>query len=189
RSLTYLALSDFDSAINDLEQLLKTYQDAGQHARSGETLYQIGFAHYWAHRLIKATMYLDQALAIAETLDYTELHNRVLRLRDILNSTRGSIADSVTDEAEPAAEKIDRMPAEEHWGYAMLAHLRYDFVSAQRHAQSCIAVGESMSNMFLTLGGYFILGMFQATLGDYQIVLDPLLEGPDDADTSVDRVL
>src|SRR5262245_5222646 len=187
RSLTYLALSDFDSAINDLEQLLKTYQDAGQHARSGETLYQIGFAHYWAHRLIKATMYLDQALDIAETLDYAELRNRVLRLREILNSTQGSVADHVTDEAEPLAEKTRPMPAEEHWGYAMLAHLRYDFVSAQRHAQSCMAVGESMSNTFLTLGGYFILGMSQASLGDYQISLDSLLEAMTLSETTGDR--
>jgi tetratricopeptide (TPR) repeat protein len=187
RSLTYLALSDFDSAISDLEQLLKTYQDAGQRARSGETLYQIGFAHYWAHRLMKAAMYLDQALAVAETLDYTELHNRVLRLRDILNSTRGSVADSVPDEAEPPAEKTGSMPAEEHWGYAMLAHLRDDFVSAQRHAQSCIAVGESMSNTFLTLGGYFILGMSQASLGDYQIALDSLLEALKLSETAGDR--
>jgi DNA-binding SARP family transcriptional activator/tetratricopeptide (TPR) repeat protein len=187
RSLIYLALSDFDSAIGDLEQLLQTYQDAGQHARSGETLYQIGFAHYWAHRLIKATMYLDQALEIAESLDYAELRSRVLGLRDILNSTQGSIADRIADEAELLAEKTHPMPAEEHWGYAMLAHLRYDFVSAQRHAQSCIAVGESMSNTFLTLGGYFVLAMSQASLGDYQIALGSLFEALKLSETAGDR--
>ncbi|MFL5807128.1 MAG: ATP-binding protein [Roseiflexaceae bacterium] len=187
RSLVALVLSDFDSAISDLEQLLKTYRDAGQHARSGETLYQIGFAHYWAHRLLKATIYLDQALEIAEKLDYAELRKRVLGLRDILNSTQGSIADSVADEAEPHAEKTHMMPAEEHWGYAMLAHLRYDFVSARRHAQSCIAVGESMSNTFLTLGGYFMLGMSQASLGDYQIALDSLIEALKLSETAGDR--
>ncbi len=187
RSLTYLALSDFDSAISDLEQLLKTYQDTGRQARSGETLYQIGFAHYWAHRLMKATVYLDQALCVAESLDYIELRNRVLRLRDILNSTQGSIADSVIDDTENLTEKPRSMPAEEHWGYAMLAHLRYDFESAQRHAQSCIAVGESLSNTFLTLGGYFILGMSQASLGDYQIALDSLLAALKLSETAGDR--
>src|SRR5262249_53587496 len=159
-----LALSFFDSAIGDLELLLKTYQDTGMQARAGETLYQLGFAHYWAHRLMKATMYLEQALYVAETLDYSELRNRALRLRDILNSTQGNIADSMTSDAE----RPHALHAEELWGYAMLAHLRYDAESALRYAQSCVAVGESTSNTFLTLGGYFVLGMSQASLGNYQ---------------------
>jgi DNA-binding SARP family transcriptional activator len=177
RSQTYLALSNFDSAIEDLGQLLKTYQEMGQQRMAGATLYRIGFAHYWAHRLMKATMYLDQALYQAETLDYSELRNRALRLRDILNSTQGSIADSVAAESDISGD-IAQPPAfqaEELWGYAMLAHLRYDFEMALRRAQACITAGESTSNTFLTLGGYFILGMSQASLGDYQGALDALL--------------
>jgi DNA-binding SARP family transcriptional activator len=187
RSQTYLALSDFDLAIGDLEHLLKTYQDAGMQARAGETLYQCGFAHYWAHRLMKAALYLDQALYVAETLDYGELRNRVLRLRDILHSTQGSIADSSAVEEEYVGEQAVTIPAEEHWGYAMLAHLRYDFEAAQRHARSCIAVGQATSHTFLTLGGYFILGMSQASLGEYQTALDSLLDALKVSETTGDR--
>jgi DNA-binding SARP family transcriptional activator len=175
RSQTFLILSDFDSAIGDLEQLLTTYQNAGDQTRVGETLYHIGFAHYWAHRLMKAAMFLDQALNTAEALDYDELRNRVLRLRDILNSTQGSVVDSATSETTGSDGGPPLMQAEAHWGSAMLAHLRYDFEAAQRHAQSCIDVGASLSNTFLTLGGYFILGMSQASLGNYQTALDSLL--------------
>lgn len=187
RSQTYLALSDFDSAIGDLEQLLKTYQATDEQARVGETLYQIGFAHYWAHRLMKAAMYLDQALYTAETLDYRELSNRVLRLRDLLNSTQGSVVDSAVDEAASEIERPSAMHAEEQWGYAMLAHLRYDFGSALRRAEICVRVGESLSNTFLTLGGYFILGMSQASLGDYQTALDSLLHALKLSETAGDR--
>jgi tetratricopeptide (TPR) repeat protein len=177
RSQTYLALSNFDSAIDDLEQLLRTYQDAGQHMMAGATLYRIGFAHYWAHRLMKASMYLDQALSLAETLDYGELRNRTLRLRDILSSTQGSIADSAPLESDIPGdiEQLPPLQAEELWGYAMLAHLRYDFELARQRAQACITAGEDSSNTFLALGGYFILGMSQASMGDYQDALDSLL--------------
>ncbi len=177
RSQTYLALSNFDSAIEDLEQLLKTYQDADQQCMVGATLYRIGFAHYWAHRLMKATVYLDQSLDLAETLDYGELRNRALRLRDILNSTQGSMADSAAAEAELLGDAAQPPPsqAEELWGYAMLAHLRYDFEMALHRARACITAGESTSNSFLALGGYFILGMSQASLGDYQQALNSLL--------------
>jgi DNA-binding SARP family transcriptional activator len=175
RSQTYLALSNFDSAIGDLDQLLKIYQDSGQQMMAGATLYRIGFSHYWAHRLMKATAYLDRALDHAEALNYGELHNRALRLRDILNSTQGSIADSAAPDMPDEGKQPYPMQAEELWGYAMLAHLRYDFEAALRRAQSCIAVGESTSNTFLSLGGYFILGMSQASLGNYQDALDSLL--------------
>jgi tetratricopeptide (TPR) repeat protein len=175
RSQTYLALSNFDSAISDLEQLLNIYQDSGQQMLAGATLYRIGFSHYWAHRLMKATMYLDQALDLAETLDYSDLRNRALRLRDILNSTQGSIADSAAADMPDDTKQPYRMQAEELWGYAMLAHLRYDFETALHRAQSCIVVGEATSNTFLWLGGSFILGMSQASLGDYQASLDSLL--------------
>ena len=177
RSQTYLALSNFDSAIEDLEQLLKTYQDTNQQRMVGATLYRIGFAHYWAHRLMKATIYLDRALQLAETLDYNELRNRALRLRDILNSTQGSIVDSAAAEAEVPSDAAQPplFQAEELWGYAMLAHLRYDFEMALHRAQACITAGESTANTFLALGGYFILGMSQASLGDYQDALNSLL--------------
>jgi adenylate cyclase len=187
RSQTYLALSDFDSAIGDLEQLLKTYQETGMEARVGETLYQMGFAHYWAHRLMKAAMYLDQALYTAETLDYSDLRNRTLRLRDLLNSTQGSIVESAAEEIADESEKISSWDAEAYWGYAMLAHLRYDFESALQHAQTCIKVGHSQSNTFLTLGGYFILGMSQASLGDYQTALDSLQDALKLSETTGDR--
>lgn len=173
RSQTYLALSDFDLAIGDLEQLLRAYDERGMRARAGETLYQLGLAHYWAHRLIKAAAYLDQALAAADTMGYDELGARVLRLRDILHSTQGQVADSVPDAAAIEATH-DSLHAEEYWGYAMLAHLHCDFASALRHAQSCIEVGEATGNTFLTLGGHFILGMSQANLGDYQRAVDSL---------------
>lgn len=177
RSQTYLALSNFDPAIEDLEQLLKIYQDTNQQMMVGATLYRIGFAHYWAHRLMKATMYLDQALSLAKTLDYADLRKRVLRLRDILNSTQGSIADSAGSEADMLGDSAQPPPllAEELWGYAMLAHLRYDFKVALQRAQICITAGEASSNSFLSLGGHFILGMARASLGDYQSALDTLL--------------
>ena len=175
RAHLYLARSDFDSAIADLEQLLKTYQATGLRAKAGETLYQIGFAHYWAHRLLKASLFLDQALYESEALDYYELRKRVLHLRDILNSTQGAVADTTAAEASLSAEAPSSLQAEEYWGYAMLAHLRYDFEAAHRHAQACIRVGEATANTFLTLGGYFISGMSQASLGHYQTALDSLL--------------
>gem|GEM_PF-2065126 len=177
RSLTHLALSNFDAAIEDLEQLLQAYQDNGQQHQVGVTLYRIGFAHYWAHRLTKATKYLDQALAQAELLNYAELRQQALRLRDILNTTQGTIADTTAAEVElySDASRVTSYQAEELWGYAMLAHLRYDFALALQRAQICINVGQATSNTFLTLGGFFILGMSQASLGNYQIALDSLL--------------
>jgi DNA-binding SARP family transcriptional activator len=189
RSQTYLALSNFDSAIEDLEQLLKTYQNADQQRMVGATLYRIGFAHYWAHRLMKATLYLDRALYLAETLDYSELRNRALRLRDILNSTQGKIADSPTAEIDlPGdAAQLPQFQAEELWGYAMLAHLRYDFAQALQRAQACIAAGTARSNTFLALGGYFILGMSQASLADYQEALNSLLGALKISETAGDR--
>jgi predicted ATPase/DNA-binding SARP family transcriptional activator len=189
RSQTYLALSNFDSAIEDLEHLLKTYQNTDQQRMAGATLYRIGFAHYWAHRLMKATMYLDQALYLAEMLDYSELRNRALRLRDILNSTQGQIADSPIVEADLPGDAAQppQFQAEELWGYAMLAHLRYDFAMAQHRAQACITAGTATSNTFLALGGYFILGMSQASLGDYQEALNALLRALKLSETTGDR--
>jgi adenylate cyclase len=46
RSQTELVRSNFDAAISDLEQLLIVYQARRQQTREGETLFQIGFAHY-----------------------------------------------------------------------------------------------------------------------------------------------
>lgn len=187
RAHLYLARSDFDSAIADLEQLLKTYQATGLRAKAGETLYQIGFAHYWAHRLLKASLFLDQALAESEMLDYHDLRNRVLHLRHILNSTQGAVADTMAAEASVSAESPSSLQAEEYWGYAMLAHLGYDFEAAHRHAQDCIRVGETSANTFLTLGGYFISGMSQASLGHYQTALDSLLNALKLSEATNDR--
>lgn len=184
RTQAHLALSEFDLAIGDLEQLVQLYQDSSQQAQAGKALYQLGFAHYWAHRLPRASMYLDRALAIAETLDYAELRSSVLRLRDILHTTQGSVADSQADELAEPAQAIS---AEERWGQAMLAHLRYDYPAARRYAQSCISVGESIANSFLMLGGYFILGMSQASLGEYQAALDALLGALKLSETAGDR--
>jgi tetratricopeptide (TPR) repeat protein len=69
----------------------------------------------------------------------------------------------------------------------MLAHLRYDFEAAQRHAQSCIDVGEASTNTFLSLGGYFILGMSQASQGQYQTALDSLHKALKLSDVTDDR--
>jgi DNA-binding SARP family transcriptional activator len=187
RAQTFLTLSEFDAAIGDLDQLLATYQQAGEQSRVGETLYQLGFAHYWAHRLLKAGMYLDQALAVAETIDYHELRNRVLRLRDILNSTQGRMVESVADDDRLPSAANTHTPPEEHWGYAMLAHLRYDFQSAEHHARTCIEVGQARHHTFLTLGGYFIFGMAQASQGKYQSALDTLLVALKLSETTGDR--
>jgi DNA-binding SARP family transcriptional activator/predicted negative regulator of RcsB-dependent stress response len=174
RSQTNLGLSEFDAAIQDLEELVNLYHAEGQVRRAGEALYQIGFAHYWAHRLLKASMFLDQALDIAERLDHSALRSRVLHLHDILSSTQGSV-ENIAVLATPADPgEATPLQAAEYWGYAMLAHLRYDFAEAQRHAEVCVRVGESLSQPFLALGGYFILGMSQASLGHYQASVNSL---------------
>lgn len=174
RSQTNLGLSEFDAAIQDLEELVNLYQAEGQLRRAGEALYQIGFAHYWAHRLLKASMFLDQALDIAERLDYGALRSRVLHLRDILSSTQGSVENSAVLATPVDPGEATPLQAAEYWGYAMLAHLRYDFAEAQRHAEVCVRVGERLSQPFLALGGYFILGMSQASLGHYQAAVNSL---------------
>jgi len=187
RSHTYLALSNFDAAIGDLEQLLATYGERGMRARAAETLYELGFAHYLAHRLVKAAVYLARALAAAEALEYVELRARALRLRDILNSTQGLVADNTLDVATDAAAGTDPLHAEEYWGAAMLAHLHCDFTSALQHARPCVEAGEAMGNIFLTLGDHFILGMSHANLGEYQCALDSLHQVLKLSDATGDR--
>ncbi|MGQ0602922.1 MAG: hypothetical protein ACT4QE_14660, partial [Anaerolineales bacterium] len=174
RSQTNLGLSQFDAAIGDLEELVTLYRADEQLRRVGEVLYQIGFAHYWAHRLLKASMFLDQALGVAEQLDYAALRSRVLHLRDILNSTRGSVENMAVVALPEDPGEATPLQVAEYWGHAMLAHLRYDFEAAQRHAERCVRVGEGLSQAFLTLGGYFILGMSQASLGHPQQALNSL---------------
>jgi tetratricopeptide (TPR) repeat protein len=187
RSQTELARSNFDAAISDLEQLLTLYQERGQRTREGETRFQIGFAHYWAHRLTQASAYLDQALAIADAIDYPELRARALRLRDILHATQGGIASSTGSTAASATDQPPVLDADELWGYAMLAHLRDDAELALRHAQACISVGNTTANTFLILGGSFVLGMAQANLGEYQAALGSLLGALQLAETTSDR--
>ena len=63
---------------------------------------------------------------------------------------------------------------EEHWGRAMLAHLHSDFETAVDHATACVELGQAYANTFLTLGGYFVLGMSQASSGNYQGALENL---------------
>ena len=187
RVQTYLTLSDFEAAIGGLGQLLEKHRESGNQSREGEALYQLGIAHYWAHRLPKAANYLDQALQLAESIHYSELHTKSLRLRDILNSTQGNMDQLAVSNLEVAVNDSHNAPAEEHWGGAMLAHLRSDFKAALYHAQACLELGESLSNTFLMLGGYFILGMSHASLGEYQLALERLLHALELSETTGDR--
>lgn len=175
RAQTYLILSDFDSAIADLEKSLDLNRESGDTAREGEALYQLGIAHYWAHRLAKATIYLNQALQLAEDTNAHELHAKSLRLRDILDSTQGNVQPEDSAQEKGLVEHSYDLPAEEHWGRALLAHLRSDFETAIHHASTCIELGQTFANTFLMLGGYFVLGMSQASSGDYQPALKSLM--------------
>lgn len=187
RAQTHMALSDFEAAIEDLERLLKANQEVGDRSKEGEALYQLGIAHYWAHRLPKATAYLEQAMQMAQDLDYHELYTKSLKLRDILHSTKGEIQKVTVTEGEPITTEAATFPAEEHWGLAMLAHLRSDFETAIHHAQACIDLGQSFANTFLMLGGYFVLGMSHASSGHYQLALDHLMHALDLSGTAEDR--
>lgn len=188
RAQTYLALSDFDSAIGDLEQLFEDNRRVGNQLREGELLYQLGIAHYWAHRLERASTYLDQALRLAQTLRYSELRAKILKLHDILHSTvSGNISRLPSTEISGIAESVYDLSAEEHWGLAMLAHLRSDFGIALHHAQACLELGQSFANPFLTLGGYFVLGMSHASAGRYQIALDELIKALNLSEAAGDR--
>jgi tetratricopeptide (TPR) repeat protein len=69
----------------------------------------------------------------------------------------------------------------------MLAHLRSDFETAIHHSYACIELGQSFANTFLTLGGYFVLGMSQASSGDYQQALGHLTYALDLSATTEDR--
>jgi DNA-binding SARP family transcriptional activator len=175
RAQAHLALSNFDSAISDLEQLLQSSRRSGDRLREGEALYQVGIAHYWAHRLQPAATYLDQAIQLAETLHDDDLAAKALKLRDILNSTRGGPARASSVQAMGEANSGRATPAEEHWGLALLAYLRSDFEIAIQHAQACVNIGESFPNPFLVLGGYFVLSMSRSSLGQYQAALGHLL--------------
>lgn len=187
RAQAYLTVSDFDAAIGDLEKLLETSRRTRDRFREGEALYQLGIAHYWAHRLKRAAAYLDQAIQLAETLHYDDLCAKALKLRDMLDSTRGDVAQSAPADESTATEQDHRLPPEEHWGRAMLAHLRSDFEVALRHAQACIELGRSSFNTFLELGGYFVVGMTHASLGHYQLALDHLLQALDLTEAAGDR--
>jgi DNA-binding SARP family transcriptional activator len=187
RAQTYLALSDFDAAIADLEKLLDLNQEANDAVREGEALYQLGIAHYWAHRLAQTTTYLDRALALAKAINAPDLYAKSLKLRDILDSTKGNIRkEAPTEETDETDEPHD-LPAEEHWGRAMLAYLRSDFETAIHHAHACIELGQSFANTFLTLGGYFVLGMSQASSSDYQLALASLMYALDLSAMAEDR--
>jgi len=182
-----LTLSNFDAAISDLEKLLETHHQPDGQFHKGEILYQLGIAHYWAHRLERATHYLDQAIQLALTLDHAELRARALKLRDILNSTRGNMGQVVSTTPVKSPPETHNLLAEEHWGQAMLAHLRSDFETALDHAQACVELGHSLGNTFLTLAGYFVLGMSYASLGAYQPALDHLLPALDLSEAAGDR--
>lgn len=187
RAQTHLALSDFDAAISDLEQLLQNDDYPSNQLREGEILYQLGIAHYWAHRLERAAYYLDQAIRLATTLQYDELHAKALKLRDILNSTQGNMGQVTSIGNSRLIQDAHSLPVEEHWGHAMLAHLRSDFETARYHAQACVELGQSLGNTFLMLGGYFVLGMSCASLGCYQIALDHLTYALDLSEATGER--
>ena len=187
RAQTHLTLSDFEAAIGDLEKLLTLNRENGEVAREGEALYQLGIAHYWAHRLAKATTYLNQALRLAQESNAHELYAKSLKLRDILDSTQGNIRETASSEEQTVMAEPYNLPPEEHWGRAMLAHLRSDFETAIHHAYACIELGQSFANTFLTLGGYFVLGMSQASSGNYQVALESLTYALDLSATTEDR--
>jgi DNA-binding SARP family transcriptional activator/predicted negative regulator of RcsB-dependent stress response len=187
RAQTHLTLSDFEAAIMDLEQLLENNRRTNDRLREGEALYQVGIAHYWAHRLERAAAYLDQAIQLAERLHYDELQGKALKLRDILNSTQGEVTQVKALEKVRPREGAQILPAEEHWGLAMLAHLHSDFDMALHHGQACVEIGQSFSNPFLALGGYFVVGMSYASLGHYQSALDHLRHALDLSQAAEDR--
>jgi DNA-binding SARP family transcriptional activator/predicted negative regulator of RcsB-dependent stress response len=187
RAQTHLTLSDFEAAIMDLEQLLENNRRTNDRLREGEALYQVGIAHYWAHRLERAAAYLDQAIQLAERLHYDELQGKALKLRDILNSTQGEVTQVKALEKVRPREGAQILPAEEHWGLAMLAHLHSDFDTALHHGQACVELGQSLSNPFLALGGYFVVGMSYASLGHYQLALDHLRHALDLSQAAEDR--
>lgn len=187
RAQTHLTLSDFEAAIVDLEQLLENNRRTQDRLREGEALYQVGIAHYWAHRLDRAASYLDQAIQLAGQLRYDELHAKALKIRDILNSTQGDVAQATTLTRTASGEGAQILPAEEHWGLAMLAHLHSDFDMALHHGQTCVELGQSFSNPFLTLGGYFVVGMSYTSLGHYQAALNHLRHALDLSQTAGDR--
>ncbi len=187
RAQTHLTLSDFEAAILDLEQLLENNRRTQDRRLEGEALYQVGLAHYWAHRLERAAAYLDQALRLAESLRYPELRAKALKLRAILSSTQGEVSPTAALEVVEAGEGGPSSPAEEHWGLAMLAHLRSDFESALQHGQACLKLGQSLGHTFLALGGYFVVGMSYASRGHYQAALDHLRQALDLSETAGDR--
>jgi tetratricopeptide (TPR) repeat protein len=187
RAQTHLTLSDFEAAIVDLEQLLENNRRTHDRLREGEALYQVGIAHYWAHRLERAAAYLDQSIQLAQQLHYPELQAKALKIRDILNSTQGDVAQTTALTRVAPGEKAQVLPAEEHWGLAMLAHLHSDFDMALHHGQACVELGQSFSNPFLTLGGYFVVGMSYASLGHYQFALNHLRHAHDLSQTAGER--
>ncbi len=187
RAQTHLTLSDFEAAIVDLEQLLENNRRTHDRLREGEALYQVGIAHYWAHRLERAAAYLDQSIQLAQQLHYPELQAKALKIRDILNSTQGEMAQTNTLTRVTPGEGAQILPAEEHWGLAMLAHLHSDFDMALHHGQACVELGQSFSNPFLTLGGYFVVGMSYASLGRYQSALNHLRHALDLSQTAGER--
>ncbi|HXV41839.1 MAG TPA: BREX system ATP-binding domain-containing protein, partial [Anaerolineae bacterium] len=187
RAQTHLTLSDFEAAIIDLEQLLENNRRTNDRLQEGEALYQVGLAHYWAHRLERAAAYLDQAIGLAQTHHYAELRAKALKLHDILNSTRGEVTQVTALKTVSPTDGVQVLPAEEHWGLAMLAHLHSDFDTALHHGQSCIELGQSFSNTFLVLGGYFVVGMSYASLGHYQLAVDQLQQALDLSEVAGDR--
>jgi DNA-binding SARP family transcriptional activator len=187
RARAHIALSNFDAAIGDLEELLESSRITGNREREGEALYQLGIAHYWAHRLQQATTFLNQAIEMAGALQDEGLAAKALKLRDILDSTRGGPAQASSVMAMDAGSADRSTPAEEHWGLALLAYLRSDFEIAVQHAQACVEIGESFPNPFLVLGGRFVLSMSQASLGHYQTALGHLLPSLNSSEAAGDR--
>ncbi|MBI1880200.1 MAG: AAA family ATPase [Chloroflexi bacterium] len=187
RAQTHLTLSDFEAAIMDLEQLLENNRRTHDRRQEGEALYQVGLAHYWAHRLERAAAYLDEAIQLAQVQHDDTLRAKALKLRDILNSTQGEMAQLTKPETTHSNNGVQVLPAEEHWGLAMLAHLHSDFDTALHHGQACIELGQSFANTFLALGGYFVMGMSYASLGQYQIALDHLHQALDLSQAAGDR--
>ncbi|MGI5835288.1 MAG: ATP-binding protein, partial [Chloroflexota bacterium] len=175
RAQAYLALSNFDAAIADLEELLDSSRRTNDRVREGEAVYQLGIAYYWAHRLQQATTYLEQAASLAAELHDDGLATKARKLRDILDSTKGGPSQALSVTAPENMDDDRTTSAEEHWGLGLLAYLRSDFEIAIQHAQACVNIGESFSNPFLVLGGHFVLTMSYASLGHYQIALSHLL--------------
>jgi tetratricopeptide (TPR) repeat protein len=187
RAQTHLTLSDFEAAIVELEQLRENNRRINDRLQEGEALYQVGLAHYWAHRLERAAAYLDQAIGLAQSHHYAELRAKALKLHDILNSTRGEVTQVAALKTVSPTDGVQVLPAEEHWGLAMLAHLHSDFDTALHHGQACVELGQSFSNTFLVLGGYFVVGMSYASLGHYQLAVDQLQQALDLSEAAGDR--